>query len=77
MDFSKAEHSGFIDAFIQFWTMHVENTRTVEELTEAAKAILHGCEEHFCAAVTCVSCINGAVAPNKVEAFKNFVSCKY
>ncbi|KIK04782.1 hypothetical protein K443DRAFT_4324 [Laccaria amethystina LaAM-08-1] len=70
MDFSEAERSGFINGFIQFWTMRVNNTRTAEELAEAAKAILCGCEEHFRAAVTRVSRINGAVGPNKVEAFK-------
>lgn len=70
MDFSEAERSGFIDAFTQFWTMRIENNWTVEELTKAAKAILRGCEEHFRAAVTRVSRINGAVPPDKVEAFK-------
>jgi hypothetical protein len=70
MDFSEAERSGFINGFIQFWTMRANNTRTAEELAEAAKAILCGCEEHFRAAVTRVSRINGAVGPNKVEAFK-------
>ncbi|KIJ93842.1 hypothetical protein K443DRAFT_111442, partial [Laccaria amethystina LaAM-08-1] len=70
MDFSEAERSGFINGFIQFWTMRANNTRTAEELAEAAKAILRGCEEHFRAAVTRVSRINGAVGPNKVEAFK-------
>jgi hypothetical protein len=70
MDFSEAERGGFINGFIQFWTMHVNNTRMAEELAEAAKAILRGCEEHFRAAVTRVSRINGAVGLNKVEAFK-------
>jgi hypothetical protein len=70
MDFSEAERSGFINGFIQFWTMRANNTRTAKELAEAAKAILRGCEEHFRAAVTRVSRINGAVGPNKVEAFK-------
>jgi hypothetical protein len=70
MDFSEGERSGFIDAFVQFWTMRTDNTRAVEELNEAAKAVLRGCEEHFRAAVTKVSRINGAVGPDKVAAFK-------
>jgi len=65
MDFSEAGCSGFINGFIQFWMMHATNTWTVEELAEAVKAILCGCKEHFCAAVTHVSCINRAVGPNK------------
>ena len=47
-----------------------DNTWTARELNEAAKAILCGCEEHFHAAVTKVSWINGAVGPYKVAAFK-------
>src|SRR5882757_4470605 len=70
MDFSEGERSGFIDAFVQFWMMRMDNTRTAGELNEAAKAILRGCEEHFRAAVTKVSRINGAVGPDKVAAFK-------
>ena len=70
MDFSEGEHSGFIDAFVQFWRMRTDNTRTARELNEAAKAILRSCEEHFRAAVTKVSRINGAVGPDKVAAFK-------
>lgn len=70
MDFSEGERAGFIDAFVEFWMTRVDNTRTPEELIEAAKAILRGCEEHFRAAVTHVSRINGAVGPDKVEAFK-------
>lgn len=70
MDFSEGERSGFIDAFVQFWTMRTDNTRTAGELNEGAKAILRGCEEHFRAAVTKVSRINGAVSPDKVAAFK-------
>ena len=70
MNFSEGECSGFIDAFVQFWMMHTDNTWTARELNEAAKAILCGCEEHFRAAVTKVSRINGAVGPDKVAAFK-------
>ena len=41
MDFSEAERSGFIAAFIDFWTLR-SDSRTHEELSAAAGRVL-GC----------------------------------
>ena len=68
MDFSEAERSGFISAFIKFWTLRADG-RSHEELAAAAGRLLHGCEEHFRAGVTRVARINGAVPPDLKDAF--------
>lgn len=69
MDFSEAERAGFTSAFIEFWTLRPDDARSFEELSTAASHLLRGCQEHFRAAVTCVSRINGAVPPEMKEAF--------
>ena len=68
MDFSEAERSGFIAAFIEFWTLR-SDSRTHDELSAAAGRLLRGCEEHFRAGVTRVARINGAVPPDLKDAF--------
>lgn len=68
MDFSEAERSGFIAAFIEFWTLR-SDSRTNAELSAAAGHLLRGCEEHFRAGVTRVARINGAVPPDLKDAF--------
>ena len=71
MDFSEAERAGFISAFVEFWSLRSDDARSLEELSAAAGKLLRGCQEHFRAAVTRVSCINGAVPPDMKEAFTN------
>ena len=69
MDFSDAEHRGFINVFQDFWHIHGGDERSDEERVHAAESLLRGCQEHFRAAVTCVARINGAVPVDKKEAF--------
>ena len=69
MDFSEAERAGFTSAFVEFWTLRSDNVRSPEELSAAAGKLLRGCQEHFRAAITRVSRINGAVPPDMKEAF--------
>ena len=69
MDFSEAERAGFTSAFVEFWTLRSDDARSLEALSTAAGQLLRGCQEHFRAAVTHVSRINGAVPPDMKEAF--------
>jgi hypothetical protein len=69
MDFSEAERVGFTSAFVEFWTLRSDDARTHEELSATAGQLLRGCQEHFRAAITRVSRINGAVPPDMKEAF--------
>ena len=69
MDFSEAERRGFINAFQDFWQIRGGDERSYEERVYAAECLLRGCQEHFRAAVTRVARINGAVPPDKKEAF--------
>ena len=69
MDFSEAERAGFTSAFVEFWTLRSDDARSLEALSTAAGKLLRGCQEHFRAAVTRVSRINGAVPPDMKEAF--------
>lgn len=47
MDFSEAERQGFIKAYIEFFTELATDTRSPDELREAAEALLKGCNQHF------------------------------
>ncbi|KAF5323682.1 hypothetical protein D9619_012867 [Psilocybe cf. subviscida] len=49
MDFSEAEHKGFVLGFIDFWTYNWEDPsdRSEAELTEAAERLLKACKWHF------------------------------
>lgn len=69
MDFSKAERKGFIQAFVEFWTMQPNDKRSRNELKKAAKALLKGCREHWRAALTRLSRINGVIPPEHRDAF--------
>lgn len=69
MDFSEAERRGFIDAFHDFWQIQGGDDQSYQEHEDAAEHLLRGCQEHFCAAVTRVTRINGAVPPDKKEVF--------
>ncbi|KAJ7440431.1 hypothetical protein FB451DRAFT_1191601 [Mycena latifolia] len=69
-DFSEAERIGFRAAFIRFWTVRPNNTRTREQLEEAFEAIYRGCTQHFRAGITRVKRISGVVPPDQAEAFE-------
>ncbi|KAF9032059.1 hypothetical protein BJ165DRAFT_1358081 [Panaeolus papilionaceus] len=69
MDFSQAEHAGFVSAFIMFWSTNPEDTRTRQELQIAAERLLKGCREHFRAQVSRVACITGVIPPSEKEGF--------
>ncbi|KAH6880960.1 hypothetical protein BKA70DRAFT_1411486 [Coprinopsis sp. MPI-PUGE-AT-0042] len=47
MDFSEAEHQGFIDAFREFWLQRPDNIRSRVKLEEDGKALVKGCLQHF------------------------------
>jgi len=70
MDFSKAERSGFIQAFIIFWITYRENNRTEEVLQVAAEGLLKGCQEHYRAGVTRISTMAGVIPPENCNTFK-------
>ncbi|KAF9529541.1 hypothetical protein CPB83DRAFT_882745 [Crepidotus variabilis] len=70
MDFSEAEHDGFVRAFVIFWQKRTDNTRTVAELREAAETLLRGCKEHFRAGVTRIARMGGIIPVDQQEAFK-------
>ena len=61
MDFSEAEHGGFIEAFVSFWNRRQEDERTDSQLRHDAGRILKGCKEHFRAGVTRISRIGGVI----------------
>lgn len=69
MDFSDAERSGFIQAFIEFWSITPGNQRSEEELRVAGHRLLKGCQEHFRAGITRVSRISAAVPPEMAPFF--------
>jgi len=69
VDFSLAQRNGFINAFVHFWMSQSDNTRTENELREAAERLLRGCREHFRAGVTRVGRISAVVSPERRAAF--------
>jgi len=69
MDFSEAERSGFIEAFVTFWNQRSENDRTDAQLRIDAGHILRGCKEHFQSGVTRISRIGGVVPVDKRQDF--------
>ncbi|KAF9554167.1 hypothetical protein CPC08DRAFT_727370 [Agrocybe pediades] len=70
MDFSEAERTGFTEAFIDFWSTRVGNEHSPEDCRNAIEQLLHGCEEHYRAAITRVSCITLAVPLSQVAGFR-------
>ncbi|KAH7919295.1 hypothetical protein BV22DRAFT_1051142 [Leucogyrophana mollusca] len=70
VDFSEAERSGYIQAFVDFWTKP-DDLRSEGELHEAAAALLKGCQQHFRSQVTRVSKISGVVPPELKEHFQD------
>lgn len=71
MDFSDAQRNGFTQAFIEFWQLRADNTRSAVELGNQALALLRGCTYHFQKTVTRVSRISHIVAPDRAEEFKH------
>ncbi|KAJ7024054.1 hypothetical protein C8F04DRAFT_890996, partial [Mycena alexandri] len=69
-DFSEAERAGFCAAFIRFWTVRPNNTRTPTQLAEDFQAIYRGCTQHFRAGVTRVKKISGVIPPGQADAFE-------
>lgn len=69
MDFSEAEHLGFIRAFITL-SQDRGNSRTLQELQVAAEHLLKGCHEHYRAGVTRISRMHAAVPPDLANNFK-------
>ncbi|KAI9069787.1 hypothetical protein FKP32DRAFT_1547654, partial [Trametes sanguinea] len=60
VDFSEAEHTGFTDAFVEFWRRE-GTTRTADDLRSRAKALLKGCQQHFRAGVTRLKRLGGVI----------------
>ncbi|TFK34966.1 hypothetical protein BDQ12DRAFT_612483, partial [Crucibulum laeve] len=71
VDFSEAEHSGFILAFVDFWMTQDGNKCSEDELKNAAGALLKGCQQHFRSQITCVKKISGMIHPGLSDAFEN------
>ncbi|KAF8214508.1 hypothetical protein K438DRAFT_1563239 [Mycena galopus ATCC 62051] len=69
-DFSEAERTGFRAAFIRFWIVRPNNTRTRAQLEQAFEAIYRGCTQHFRAGVTRIKKISGVVPPEQAAAFE-------
>ncbi|KAF9547111.1 hypothetical protein CPC08DRAFT_648853 [Agrocybe pediades] len=69
MDFSEAERSGFIKAFVTFWELRGDS-RNGAELRVSAEKLLKGCLEHFRAAVTRVGRIHSVIPPEHGDEFK-------
>ncbi|KAJ7854107.1 hypothetical protein B0H14DRAFT_2353941 [Mycena olivaceomarginata] len=63
VDFSAAQRSGFIFAYVDFWSQWAPGERDVNELCEAAPKLLKGCRQHFQSQVTRVKKISGVVDP--------------
>jgi len=70
MDFSTTERNGFKAAFLMFWLSYKSNTRSEDELKDAAERLLKGCEEHYRAGVTRIARIGGVIPPDDAEDFK-------
>ena len=70
VDFSEAERVGFFLAFVEFWLLYLDNTRSSEELHKASLLLLKGCLQHFCSGVTRVKKISGAIPPALADAFE-------
>lgn len=60
VDFSEAEHAGFVDAFIDFWRRE-GSIRTTDNLRASAEGLLKGCQQHFRAGVTRIKRIGGVI----------------
>lgn len=71
VDFSEAERTGFIMAYIEFWLLRTENNRSEGELRTAAEKLLKGCLQHFRAGVTRIKRISGVIPPASTEAFES------
>lgn len=72
VDFSEAERSGFISAFVMFWTSR-KDTRSQPELEIIGQKLLKGCLQHFQAGVTRLAKISGVVVPEKVDTFRQYI----
>lgn len=74
MDFSEAERVGFGLAFVQFWQLRPEDTRSNKELQEAAEKLLKGCAQHFRSGVTRIKKISSVILPGSADAFENRIN---
>ncbi|KAJ2991697.1 hypothetical protein NUW54_g8123 [Trametes sanguinea] len=69
VDFSEAERSGFIHAFIDFWH-HEGTTRTSDDLRASAEQLLKGCQQHFRAGVTRLKRTGGIIQLDDAPKFE-------
>ncbi|EPQ59388.1 hypothetical protein GLOTRDRAFT_70775 [Gloeophyllum trabeum ATCC 11539] len=70
VDFSEAQRQGKTQAFIRFWQLRQDNTRSEDELREAASAIVKGCREHFQRGVTRLTRISAVIPFGRATAFE-------
>ncbi|KAJ3897592.1 hypothetical protein F5879DRAFT_813774, partial [Lentinula edodes] len=61
VDFSEAERTGFVNAFVRFWLKHT-NLRDESELRKRGDELLRGCLQHFQRSITRVKRI-AAIVP--------------
>jgi hypothetical protein len=74
VDFSEAERVGFKLAFVEFWQLRPNDSRSVDELNSASQKLLKGCGQHFRAGVTRISKISGVIPQGSAESFKSRVA---
>ena len=73
VDFSEAERSGFIHAFIEF-RQQEGSTRTQDDLRTAAERLLKGCKHHFESGVTRIARIAAVIPPEQEKTFRRLTN---
>lgn len=74
LDFSEAERSGFIKAYIWFWREERQSERSEDELRREAQGLLKGCQQHFKAACTRIRKLTSIIPRAERHDFKKL--CK-
>ncbi|RDX39611.1 hypothetical protein OH76DRAFT_1424204 [Lentinus brumalis] len=69
VDFSEAEHLGFIAAFVQFQQSQ-GSTRTTDDLKAAAEGLLKGCKQHFRTGIARLTRMGGVILQGEDKQFR-------
>ncbi len=76
VDFSEPQRIGFENAFVDFWERRNDG-QSREELMEAAKKLLKGCQQHFRNAATRVKHFGGVIPPDQASDFSELTGLLY